>query len=87
MALSEDFAKAQEQVKTLVVRPSNDTLLELYGLYKQATLGDNQSEEPGMFDFVGHAKWDAWSEHRGMMKEAASQAYIALVDSLFTNPG
>jgi diazepam-binding inhibitor (GABA receptor modulating acyl-CoA-binding protein) len=85
MSLEADLLAAAARVRTLP-HASDDTLLRLYGLYKQATLGDNGSEEPGMFDFVGRAKWEAWSERRGMTKEAASQAYIALVDELFAKP-
>lgn len=31
--------------------------LELYGLYKQATEGDNATKAPGLLDFVGRSKW------------------------------
>ena len=31
--------------------------LQLYGLYKQATEGDNASKAPGLLDFVGRSKW------------------------------
>jgi diazepam-binding inhibitor (GABA receptor modulator, acyl-CoA-binding protein) len=82
MSLDDDLQAAAARVRTLP-HASDDTLLQLYGLYKQATLGDNRSEEPGMFDFVGRAKWEAWSERNGMTREAASQAYIALVNELF----
>lgn len=81
MSLESDFRNAAAKAKTL--RPqSDDTLLKLYGLYKQGTAGDVQGEEPGMFDFVGTAKWGAWAEHRGKSKEAAMQAYIDLVAAL-----
>lgn len=82
MALPEDFKVAQERVKTLKTRPSNDTLLELYSLYKQGTEGDAQGKRPGMFDLTGKAKFDAWTGRKGMGKDAAMQAYVALVDRL-----
>ncbi|HZH78054.1 MAG TPA: acyl-CoA-binding protein, partial [Archangium sp.] len=53
MALEDDFRSAQERVKTLTTRPSNDTLLELYSLFKQATEGDVQGKRPGMLDLKG----------------------------------
>jgi diazepam-binding inhibitor (GABA receptor modulating acyl-CoA-binding protein) len=34
------FDKAAEDVKNLKQTPSDDELLELYALYKQATVGD-----------------------------------------------
>jgi acyl-CoA-binding protein len=61
MALADDFRSAQERVKTLTSRPSNDTLLELYSLFKQATDGDVQGKRPGMLDLKGRAKFDAWT--------------------------
>jgi diazepam-binding inhibitor (GABA receptor modulator, acyl-CoA-binding protein) len=82
MALEDDFRSAQERVKTLTTRPSNDTLLELYALYKQGTEGDVQGKRPGMLDIKGRAKYDAWASRKGLGREAAMQQYIALVDKL-----
>lgn len=82
MALADDFRSAQERVKTLTSRPSNDTLLELYSLYKQATDGDVQGKRPGMLDLKGRAKYDAWAGRKGLGKDAAMQQYVALVDKL-----
>jgi acyl-CoA-binding protein len=82
MALTDDFQKAQERVKTLTTRPSNDTLLELYSLFKQATEGDVQGKRPGMLDLKGRAKYDAWAGRKGLSKDAAMQQYIQLVDRL-----
>jgi acyl-CoA-binding protein len=73
---------AATRAKSLPEKPPNDVLLELYSLYKQATQGDVSGEEPGMFDFVAHAKYQAWSSRRGMTREAAANAYIELVDRL-----
>jgi diazepam-binding inhibitor (GABA receptor modulator, acyl-CoA-binding protein) len=82
MALADDFRSAQERVKTLGTRPSNDTLLELYSLFKQATEGDVQGKRPGMLDLKGRAKYDAWAGRKGLGKEAAMQQYVALVERL-----
>ena len=43
-------------------RLSNDELLEFYGLFKQATVGNINIDRPGFFslDWKGKAKWDAW---------------------------
>lgn len=82
MALADDFSSAQERVKTLKTRPSNDTLLELYSLFKQATEGDVQGKRPGMLDLKGRAKYDAWAGRKGVGKEAAMQQYVALVERL-----
>ena len=63
-------------------RPSNEELLRLYGLYKQATEGDNEEERPGGFDFKAAAKYSAWLTLKGKSKEEASSSYIALVTEL-----
>ena len=63
-------------------RPSNEELLRLYGLYKQATEGDNEEERPGGFDFKGAAKYNAWLILKGKSKEDATLAYQELVGEL-----
>ncbi len=63
-------------------RPGNDELLKLYGLYKQATEGDNEGERPGGFDFKAAAKYASWLTFKGKTKEEATQLYIDLVENL-----
>jgi acyl-CoA-binding protein len=82
MALQDDFKSAQERVKTLSQRPSNETLLELYSLFKQGTEGDVQGKRPGLLDLKGRAKFDAWSGRKGTPRDAAMQQYVALVNRL-----
>jgi len=76
------FERAVADSKTLPERPDNQTLLQIYALYKQATEGDVQGTRPGFTDFVGRAKWDAWNELAGKTQEAAMQAYVDLIESL-----
>jgi len=80
--LQREFEAAAEASKRLPSRPDNDTLLELYALYKQATSGDASGNRPGGFDFVGAAKYDAWTRLKGTTAEAAMREYIALVNRL-----
>jgi diazepam-binding inhibitor (GABA receptor modulating acyl-CoA-binding protein) len=82
MDLNSLFMQAVSESKELKDRPSNDTLLQLYSFYKQATEGDANGEAPGMFDFVAKAKYDAWLSLKGKTKEAAMQEYINLVGKL-----
>lgn len=82
MALDDEFAKAQDDVKTLTEKPSNDTLLQLYALFKQGTQGDVAGSRPGLFDLVGRAKFDAWAKRKGTAKDAAKGEYVALVNRL-----
>jgi acyl-CoA-binding protein len=81
------FESAQQRAKSLSRTPSPDELLELYSLYKQATLGDVQGSRPGLLDFKGRAKYDAWNGRKGMDKSAAASAYVALVDRLAAKYG
>lgn len=82
MDINESFNSALEKVKSLDTRPSNENLLKLYGLYKQATIGEVKEDRPGGFDFKAIAKYDSWASLRGMSQAEAMQAYIDLVDSL-----
>jgi len=82
MELAERFADAQTRVKALSKAPSNDDLLELYALYKQATVGDATGSRPGMFDLTGRAKFDAWAKRKGISKDDAMSKYVATVDRL-----
>ncbi len=81
-SIKDRFADAKARVEKLDTRPSNDRLLELYGLYKQATEGDVSGSRPGMLDLKGRAKFDAWSKRKGLSKDDAMKGYVALVDPL-----
>ncbi|CAN5443152.1 acyl-CoA-binding protein [soil metagenome] len=83
MELTEQFELATTDSKTLSKKPDNITLLKLYSLYKQATIGDVNTEAPSnAFDFVGNAKFKAWQELNGKPKELAMKEYVDLVNSL-----
>ena len=79
--LAQQFADAQAIIKP-VTGLSNDVMLDLYALYKQATLGNVSGDRPGMLDLRGRAKYDAWTKRKGISKDAAMQAYIDLVGKL-----
>lgn len=83
MGLTEDFEAAAARSKELTSRPSNDVLLQMYSLYKQASEGDVSGSRPGMMDFKGRAKYDAWAKLKGKGSEEAKQEYIDLINSLF----
>ena len=82
MATEEEFKGAVDRVQGLASRPGNDSLLQLYGLYKQATEGDVTGKRPGMMNVKGRAKWDAWSARKGTSAEDARSAYVTLVTKL-----
>ncbi len=80
--LQADFDAAVANSKKLSERPDNATLLKIYGLYKQATVGDNTEKKPGFGDMVGRAKWDAWNGLKGTSQDDAKRQYVDLIQSL-----
>lgn len=76
------FESAVANSKNLSERPDNATLLKLYGLYKQASVGDVTEKKPGFGDMIGRARWDAWNALLGTGKDDAMQQYIDLIESL-----
>ncbi len=87
MPTPDAFQDAQERVKKLSRRPSNAELLDLYGLYKQATDGDAKGSRPGMLDPKGRAKFDAWTSRKGVAQAEARTRYVALVVELVKKLG
>ncbi|MBS1654795.1 MAG: acyl-CoA-binding protein [Bacteroidetes bacterium] len=83
MDLKQLFEEAVAESKTLSEKPSNDTLLQLYSLYKQATDGDVNIDPPANpFDFVAKAKYEAWASLKGKTNEQAMTEYAELVRKL-----
>mmetsp|Transcript_21992 Transcript_21992/g.73956 ORF Transcript_21992/g.73956 Transcript_21992/m.73956 type:complete len:84 (+) Transcript_21992:24-275(+) len=76
--LFEELAAKIRPVTTL----SNSEKATIYGLYKQATLGDNESAQPSMFSPVERAKWGAWESFKGMSQEEARQKYIETAQAI-----
>jgi diazepam-binding inhibitor (GABA receptor modulator, acyl-CoA-binding protein) len=81
MALDEDFTAAKARVQKLS-KVGNEDMLKLYALFKQASEGDVKGSRPGMMDFKGRAKFDAWSTQKGTSSDDAKRAYIAAVEQL-----
>jgi len=80
--LISQFESAAQAVQHLPRKPDNETLLKLYALYKQSTVGDASGKRPGFTDPVGRAKYDAWEKFKGKSKEQAMHQYIDLVNTL-----
>lgn len=83
--LRQKFNKAASNVKKLNFTPSNSTLLELYSLFKQSTVGDVNTPKPtSLFKLKEKKKWDAWNNKRGMSKHTAMRKYCSLVENLMS---
>lgn len=52
---------------------NSNELLIIYGLYKQATIGDCNTEEPN--DLVDNKKWHSWKSYKGLNKYDAMDKY------------
>lgn len=76
------FQTAVTESRQLPEKPAPQALLKIYALFKQATAGDATGDRPGMTDFVGRAKWDAWAGLQGMAPDDAKREYIELIESL-----
>ena len=81
---STNFILASVQVKKLKVRPTNTELLDLYGFYKQATIGDININEPFLKFGSDYEKWKAWNKVKGASLYDSECNYILLVNSLIT---
>lgn len=70
------FNKAANDATKLVGKVDDDTLLLIYGFYKQATLGDNNTDKPSFFNFKASKKWNAWNSVKGVSKVVAQGQYV-----------
>jgi acyl-CoA-binding protein len=80
--LQTQFETAAQEVQQLSKKPDDQTLLKLYALYKQATVGDVQGSRPGFMDMAGRFKYDAWAKLKGTSADDAMQGYVDLVEQL-----
>lgn len=82
--LEQEFLTAAENIKKSGKNLDNDMLLKLYGYYKQATVGDCNTDCPAFWNVKEKAKWEAWDQHRGMKKTHGMKKYVKLVDKILS---
>ena len=80
--LAAQIEQARADSKNLPEKPDNMTLLQLYALYKQGSVGDVDTKRPGFTDMVARAKFDAWAALKGKTADEAMQEYVDLIESL-----
>ncbi|KAJ1364283.1 Acyl-CoA-binding protein 3, variant 2 [Parelaphostrongylus tenuis] len=87
MALDNQFDAAvtiiQKLPKEGPVSTSNEQKLQFYSLYKQATIGDVNTERPGIFSIIERRKWDAWKAVEGLNRDEAKRRYIKVLLEMF----
>lgn len=82
--LQKDFERAQKRVWELK-SCSNNNKLKIYGLFKQATVGNINTPEPSgwLSSLKTKAKWEAWKGNEGLTRDVAKREYIKLIRKLF----
>ncbi|CAL8098004.1 unnamed protein product [Calicophoron daubneyi] len=83
----QNFKEAAEKVKNLKQRPTDNEMLELYGLYKQSLEGDVNTDAPSFINITAKSKWNAWNSRKGMAKEKAMEEYVAFADRMISKYG
>ncbi|CAG9864940.1 unnamed protein product [Phyllotreta striolata] len=74
------FKTACETARKLSKRTPNNEVIELYSLYKQATVGNINVAKPA--DEFARKKWEAWHSKRGVTVNKAKEQYVAKVKYL-----
>jgi acyl-CoA-binding protein len=72
------FEKAAQQAKSLTLN-QNDQLM-LYGLYKQAKIGNVNMKQPSRLNIVAWKKFHAWSKFNSMPQHFAMMKYLEVVE-------
>jgi diazepam-binding inhibitor (GABA receptor modulating acyl-CoA-binding protein) len=83
--LEDEFQHYSRAVKLISNRPPDEDLLVLYGLYKQSTIGDCNTNEPGFFEFTAKTKWNSWNSYKGKGKEESMNLYIQNAKNVIDN--
>jgi len=78
------FEQSATEARGFTFKPTNEELLELYGLYKQAKEGDNNTAQPWQIQMEAYAKWTAWNSRKGLSKDEAEKKYVETVEGLKT---
>lgn len=80
--LEQEFAAAAKHLERLVGTLDQPSLLQFYGLYKQATVGPCNVPKPGLFALQAKAKWNAWNDLQSLASDAAMQRYVDKMSAL-----
>ena len=90
MRMEEEFEEAQNQLAadaSLVQGATDEQRRSLYGLNKQAKLGNCNMHVPEPKDFKSRWKYDAWMKFQGMSCEDAMLAFVVEMRKLLEQNG
>lgn len=76
------FNTSKKNIKSLKIRPTDNELLLLYGLFKQSTVGDINTSKPLVLWIKETYKWEAWNKQKGKNQDIAKKEYIKTVELL-----
>ena len=74
-----DFDTYAQKIRDAKPDVNAPEMVQVYGLFKQAKMGDCNIEKPGMTDPAGQAKWDAWEAQKGKTQDEAAAEYVEVV--------
>lgn len=83
--LTVNFNAAAKHLETLISRKDkieDQILLELYGLYKVATIGPCNTPRPGWYEITAKHKWDAWKSLDNTTPDEAKAKYVKIIEDL-----
>lgn len=87
MSVEKRFELSAKMVKNLKKEPKDDELLKLYGLYKQSTVGNCDTQQPCVFNLKDNSKWKAWNNCKNKTKEKSMTEYSDYVMTLIEKYG
>jgi len=79
LTLEETFERVSKKLDQLQLNDEDSN--KFYGLKMQATVGDNNTNQPWAVQFEARVKWDSWTSFKGVSKEKAMEECI----DLYTN--
>lgn len=85
--LEKEFQTSVANLEKVTVDVDNEQKLQLYALYKQASIGECNQEKPSMYNVVQKAKWQAWKSLGDISMDEAKRQYIAVVSDLLKASG
>ncbi len=68
--------KTISKLRIISDKAKDEELKKLYGLYKQAIIGDCNIDEPSkILNYKDNVKWNSWNSNKGMKKSDAMSKY------------
>jgi diazepam-binding inhibitor (GABA receptor modulator, acyl-CoA-binding protein) len=77
---------ARDEKDTISSKVTNEQKLNFYALYKQATVGDCNTERPGgLFNWERKSMWDSWNELKFKFIKNPKKMYVDYLTSIMSD--